>query len=114
MLALLLVALAGAGALQDTATARAESLLAAGDVAAALRLSERIVAQRPRDAHAHLLLGRAHFARRVIGRYPALAAFRVATRLAPGDPEPLYWQMKVGLYLGSDEGDVLAREAIVR
>src|SRR5882672_4993182 len=117
MLALLLAALgsAGAGALQDTATtARAESLLAVGNVPAALRLSERLVAQRPLDARAHLLLGRVHFARRVIGRYPALASFRIATRLAPRDPEPLYWQMKVGLYLGSDEGDILAREAILR
>jgi len=86
MLALLLVALAGAGALQDTATARAESLMA---------------------------VGRAHFARPVIGRYAALAAFRAAARLAPANPAPLYWQMKVGFYLGSDEGDVIAREAIL-
>ncbi len=87
MLALLLAALVGAGALQDAATARAESLMA---------------------------VGRAHFARPVIGRYAALEAFRTAARLAPRDPEPLYWQMKVGFYLGSDEGDALAREAILR
>jgi len=66
--------------------------------------------------HAESLLaaGRAHFAGRVVGRYPALEAFRAAARLAPGNPEPLYWQMKVGFYLGSDEGDVIAREAILR
>ena len=87
MLALLLAALGGVGALQDTATARAESLMA---------------------------VGRAHFARPVIGRYAALAAFRTAARLAPTNPAPLYWQMKVGFYLGSDEGDVIAREAILR
>jgi hypothetical protein len=87
MLALLLAALWGGGALQDTATARAESLLA---------------------------VGRAQFARPVIGRYAALDAFRSAARLVPTNPEPLYWQMKVGFYLGSDEGDVLAREAILR
>ena len=61
-----------------------------------------------------LAAGRAHFAGRVVGRYPALEAFRAAARLAPSDPEPLYWEMKVGFYLGSDEGDVIAREAILR
>jgi hypothetical protein len=86
MLVLLLTAIGGGGMLQGTPTARAESLLAAG---------------------------RAEFARPVIGRYAALAAFRTAARLAPTDPEPLYWQMKVGFYLGSDEGDRLAREAIL-
>ncbi|HEY3280142.1 MAG TPA: GWxTD domain-containing protein [Gemmatimonadales bacterium] len=74
-------------ALQDPAAVRAESLLAAG---------------------------RVHFARPVVGRYAALEAFRAAARLVPADPEPLYWQMKVGFYLGSDEGDVLARESILR
>lgn len=74
-------------ALQDPAAARVDSLLAAG---------------------------RTHFARPVIGRYAALADFRAAARLAPADPEPLYWQMKVGFYLGSDEGEVLARDAILR
>src|SRR2546428_7372906 len=40
--------------------------------------------------------GRALFAQRVIGRYGALEDFRAAARLAPTDPEPWYWQMKVG------------------
>jgi hypothetical protein len=83
MLALLLAI----ATLQDSAMARAQSLLAAG---------------------------RAQFARPVIGRYAALEAFRAAARLDPTNPEPLYWQMKVGFYLGSDEGDVLAREAILK
>ncbi len=87
MLALLLVVSAASGALQDTSAARAESLM---------------------------VVGRAQFARPVIGRYPALEAFRAAARFAPTNPEPLYWQMKVGFYLGSDEGDVLARESILK
>jgi hypothetical protein len=87
VLDLLLVVSAASGALQDDSAARAESLLA---------------------------VGRAQYARPVIGRYPALDAFRAAARLAPTNPEPLYWQMKVGFYLGSDEGDVLAREAILK
>ena len=87
MLALLLAALSGSGIVQDTSAVRAESLLAAG---------------------------RIQFARPIVGRYPALEAFRAAARLAPTNPEPLYWQMKVGFYLGSDEGDVLARDAILK
>ncbi len=87
MLALLLVVSVASGALQDNSAARAESLL---------------------------VVGRTQYARPVIGRYPALEAFRAAARLAPTNPEPLYWQMKVGFYLGSDEGDVLAREAILK
>lgn len=58
--------------------------------------------------------GQRHFAGKVVGRYAALDAFRAATRLAPHDPAPLYWQMKVGFYLGGDEGEVIAREAILR
>jgi hypothetical protein len=89
MLALLLMAFGGGGVLQDTATARAR-------------------------ADSSMAVGRAQFARPVVGRYAALEAFRTAARLVPTDPEPLYWQMKVGFYLGSDEGDVLARDAIIR
>ena len=92
----------------------AESLLAAGDVQAALKLATKIVEQRPRDAQAHFLLGRVHYARPIIGRYPALEEFKTAAHLDPNDPAPLYWQMKVGFFLRSDEGDYMAREALLR
>jgi hypothetical protein len=95
-------------------SARAESLLAAGDVQAALQLATRIVEQRPRDAAAHFLLGRVHYARPTIGRWPALEELKRASRLAPHDPEPLYWQMKVGFYLRGDDGDRIAREALLQ
>jgi len=107
MLALLVLLAA-----QDPAL-RAESLLAAGDAYAAAQLMERVVRQGKPDAHAYLLLGRAHYARPVVGRYAALRAFRTAARLAPDDPAPLYWQTDVGLYLGSDEGDGIARDALI-
>ncbi len=95
-------------------SASAESLLAAGDVQAALKLARKGVEQRPRDARAHLLLGRVHYERPLVGRYAALEAFKTAARLDPTDPAPLYWQMKVGFYLRSDEGDYMAREALLR
>ena len=97
----------------DTSVTRIESLLAAGDVRPALKLATKLVERRPSDPAAHLLLGRVHYARPVIGRFPALDEFRTAARLAPADPEPLYWQMKVGLYLHGDDGDRIAREALI-
>jgi hypothetical protein len=108
MIALALALLAVQG------TARAESLLATGDVQAALQLARKAVEHSPRDPRAHFLLGRVHFARPVIGRYPALEEFKKAARLDPTDPAPLYWQMKVGFYLRSDEGDYMAREALLQ
>lgn len=101
-------------ALLTVQASAAESLLAAGDVQAALKLARKVVEQQPRDAKAHFLLGRVHYARPVIGRYPALDEFKKAARLDPHDPAPLYWQMKVGFYLRSDEGDYMAREALLQ
>jgi hypothetical protein len=101
------------GSPQDTSITRVESLLAAGDVRQSLKLATKIVQQRPRDPAAHMLLGRVNYARPVVGRFPALEEFRTAARLAPDDPEPLYWQMKVGFYLRSDDGESVAREALL-
>lgn len=98
----------------DPWAARAESSLAAADYAGALRAARLVVERHPTDPRAHLLLGRVHYARPVVGRYAALAEFRVAERLAPADPEPWYWEMTTGFYLGSDEGDGIAREAMLR
>jgi len=99
---------------QDSLTARAESLLAAHDLAAARHIAEHVVAVHPTDASAHLLLGRILYAWPVVGRYRALGQLREAARLAPNDPAPLYWQIRVGQYLGSDEGERIVREAILR
>jgi hypothetical protein len=73
-----------------------------------------LMLQAPARAESLLAVGRTQFAGGVVGRYAALESFRAAARLAPADPEPLYWQMQVGFYLGSDEGDVIAREALLR
>ena len=97
----------------QTSITRVDSVLAAGDVRQALKLATKIVQQRPRDPAAHMLLGRVHYARPVVGRFPALEEFRTAARLAPNDPEPLYWQMQVGFYLRGDDGESVAREALL-
>jgi len=107
------LALLAALALQAPEAARAESLLAAGALREARAVAERLVARSPQNAQAHVMLGRVWFAWPVVGRYQALAEFQTAARLAPRDPVPLYHQMGVGFYLGSDEGEIMAREAIL-
>ena len=99
---------------QATLAARAESLLAAHNLPAARQIAERLVAAHPRSASAHLLLGRVLYAWPVVGRYAALDQFRQAARLDSLDPAPLYWQIRVGQYLGSDEGEGMMREAILK
>ena len=110
-----MIALLFALTVRDTASfARAESLLAAGRVNAAIEVARKLAQREPDDPRVQLLLGRAYYARPITGRYDALAAFQKAARLAPTDPEPLYWEMRVGWYLGSDEGEVIARSAMLR
>lgn len=99
---------------QDPLYARADSLIAAHNLPAARKIAEHLVYRHPADASAHELLGRVLYAWPVVGRYPALAEFRAAARLRPQDPEPLYWQVRVGQYLGSDEGERVMREAIIK
>src|SRR5205809_844887 len=98
----------------DTLSARAESLLAQGKLPEARRIAEQLVARDPRDSQAHLLLGRVWMRWPTFGRYNAYEEFRTAGSLAPQDPEPLYWKARVGMYLKSDEGEIIAREAILR
>lgn len=109
-----MLALLAVFALQDSTFARAESLLAHHDLTPARRIAEHLVAVHPDDPRAHLLLGRVWYAWPTFGRYHALDEFRTAARLAPADPEPLYWEAKVGEVLMSDEGDRFIREAVLR
>lgn len=110
MLAALLVVLA----LQDPSPPDPESLLVAGRLPEARQAAERLVARHPNDARAHLLLGRVWSAWPVIGRYRALQEFRAAERLAPDDAAPLWGQVHVGYRLGSDEGEGMARRALLK
>ena len=98
----------------DSPYARAESLLTIGRLDEARSIAEGLVRAHPTDPRARLLLGRVHLAWPVIGRYRALQEFRAAARLASHEPEPLYRQAEVGFYLGSDEGERIARVALLR
>jgi tetratricopeptide (TPR) repeat protein len=93
---------------------RVETLLGAGELREARSLIERDWARYERDARALLLLGRVHLDWPVVGRYRAWRLFRRAAEADPDNPEPHYWQAKVGLALGDDEGGSLVRRALVR
>lgn len=92
----------------------AESLLAAGRLPQARRIAESLDRSRRDDPQVLVLLGRIHLAWPVIGRYAADSLFARAGRLTPEDPEPFYWRGHVGLALGGDDGEQIARAGLER
>lgn len=98
----------------DSLHARAESLLAAGALEPARRIAERLVRERPSDVRALIVLGRVHLAWPAFGRFRAESLFSRAAALDPSNPEPLYYLGRTGLALGGDDGEAIAREALVR
>ncbi len=98
---------------RDSLLVRAESLLGAGNLPAARRIVERLQDRHPDDPQVLVLLGRIHLVWPVIGRYAAESLFTRAVRLSPGDPEPLYYLGKVGVALGGDDGEQIARRGFV-
>jgi len=98
----------------DSALARAESLLAAGDLRAARRIAERLQDIAPADPRVLILLARIHLEWPVIGRFAAESLLNRAARLAPENPEPFYWLGHVGLRLGGDDGESIARRGLLR
>lgn len=76
-------------------------------------LLENRLKREPRDVRALTLLGRVHLAWPIVGRWEALRHFRLAADLAPDDPDPWYWKIRVGKYLGSADGESLMRSGIL-
>lgn len=111
---LLLSAAVGLQQQEPTEYARAESLLAAGELDEARAVFEDHWARWERDPQALILLGRVYLQWPVIGRYRAWNLLDRAAAAAPANPEPHYWQAKVGLALGDDEGGSLTRRALMR
>lgn len=88
--------------------------MAAGELPRARALAETALRRRPDDPAALTVLGRIHLAWPVIGRFKAESLFTDASRLDPASPEPLYYLGHVGLALGGDDGEAIARRALVR
>jgi hypothetical protein len=61
-----------------------------------------------------VLLGRAHLAWPVVGRFRAWRLFEEAARRARDPAESRYWQMQVGLRLGGADGERLSRDAFFK
>jgi GWxTD domain-containing protein len=77
-------------------------------------MAERLVRERPSDVGALILLGRVHLAWPAFGRFRAESLFSRAAALDPANPEPLYYLGRTGLALGGDDGEAIARGALVR
>lgn len=88
-------------------------LLDAGELRDARVLLENRLKREPRDVGALTLLGRVYLAWPVVGRWEALRLFRLAAEIAPDDPGPWYWKIRVGTYLGSADGESLMRSGLL-
>lgn len=93
---------------------QAESLLAAGRLEPARSIAERLARDRPDDPATLLLLGRIWLAWPFFGRYRADSILARAQALDSTDPAPVYYRSLVGLRLGGDDGEAMARRALVR
>ncbi|MDH3456925.1 MAG: hypothetical protein OER90_08790 [Gemmatimonadota bacterium] len=91
---------------------RAEALLVAGQLKEARSLLEQHLRGRRDDARALTLLGRVYLEWPVVGRWRALGLLRDAAAAAPQDPDPWYWRIHVGKFLGSADGEALMRSGI--
>jgi len=68
----------------------------------------------PDDPATLKLLGRIWLEWPVFGRYRAESILARAGRLAPSDPEAFYYRAQVGLALGGDDGESIARDGLLR
>ena len=102
---------------QDTVPAELQGAAAAlesGRVEDAIRLAERYTLRHGRDPRGFLTLGDAYAARMPTGRFRALDSYRQAKQLLPHDPEPPFRIAHMGLWLGGDDGERIAREGLER
>jgi tetratricopeptide (TPR) repeat protein len=81
---------------------------------AARRVAERLIWSRPDDARALTLLGRIWLAWPVFGRWQADSLLTRAAALNPDNPEPFYYLGLVGIALGGDDGEWVARRGLTR
>ena len=77
-------------------------------------LAEDLAQRHPDDPATLTLLGRIWLEWPVFGRYRAESLFVRAGALAPQYPEPFYYLAQVGLALGGDDGEAIARRGLVR
>jgi len=111
------LAVATVQAPQDTLPpplAAAIQFLTSDSIEQAIRFAERYTQKAPRDPRGFLVLGDAYARRMPAGRFRALEAYRTAQRLNPRDPDPPYRMSQMGLWLGGDDGERIARDELER
>ncbi len=116
-LAAMSLVVSGAARAQDSipdSLHQARVLIGAGQIEEAIRLADRYTRAHPGDEQAFLVLGDAYFKRMPIGRFQAAEAYQRAERLAPQDPVPAFRYAEVGLWLGGDDGEGMARQGLER
>ena len=90
----------------------AAAALESGRVEDAIKLAEGYALRHGRDPRGFLIRGDAYAARMPTGRFRALESYRQAKQLLPHDPEPPYRIAHMGLWLGGDDGERIAREGL--
>src|SRR3989442_11736346 len=86
----------------------------ADSIEQAIKVAERYTQRAPNDPQGFVALGDAYARRMPAGRFRAIEAYRTAERLARNDPKPSYRIARMGLWLGGDDGERIAREGLER
>lgn len=76
--------------------------------------AEHLQRDRPDDPGVLTVLGRVYLDWPVFGRLRADSLLTRAGQLDPENPEPFYWLGRVGLKLGGDDGEEIARRGLTR
>ncbi len=94
------------------ALVQARALLDSGKVEDAIRVADAYTIEHPRDEQGFIALGDAYFKRMPIGRFQAAQAYQRAEWIAPTDPVPFFRYAQVGLWLGGDDGEAMAKDGL--
>lgn len=116
-LVVLACTVAGAARAQDSVAdplSHARELMTAGKIEDAIHVAQQYTGAHPRDEQGFLVLGDAWFKHLPIGRFQAAQAYQQAERLAPQDPVPPFKYAEVGLWLGGDDGEAMAKQGLER
>ena len=90
------------------------SAFQADSIQQAIKVAERQTQRAPNDPRGYVAVGDAYARRMPDGRFRAIDAYRMAASLAPNDPLPPYRIARMGLWLGGDDGERIAREGLER
>ena len=109
----LCLAVTGLRGLRAQTLDSARTALTQNQVELALRLAEQYVRRHARDPNGYVLLGDV-YRQRPNARFAALRSYQDAMQLAPDAPEPFWHYAQVGIEIGGDDGEAIARRGLER